>query len=332
VKRKGLLAFLFLVVLLGLVALFSLCVGTVWISPLGLFSLLGRREADSTIATIVWELRLPRVLLGFGVGGALSLAGVMLQGLFRNPLVEPYTLGISGGAALCVAVVISLGLRAGGLVTLPVAGFCGGLAVILLLYLLSARRGILNIQGLLLTGVMLSFISSSLIMLVMALSRTDDLHGILFWIMGFLGDANWGTALFMLVVSLGGFFISYPLSLRLNALALGEEEAAHLGVNIEATKRGVFLLASLLTGLCVASSGVIGFVGLVVPHLMRLLFGPDHRFLMPGSFLFGAVFLVLCDTIARTIVSPTELPVGVITGIVGGVLFIHALSRKRMGL
>ena len=321
--------FLLLVLLVVAVGVFSLCVGTVWVSPGRLLKLL--HTPHGTLASIVWDLRLPRVLLGFAVGGALSLSGVLLQGLFRNPLVEPYTLGISGGAALGVALVISLGLG-GGVVSLPLAGFCGGMAVIVLLYALSARKGILKIEGLLLTGVMLSFISSSLIMLVMALSKAEDLHGIVFWIMGFLGDASWKTVLFMLTVSIGGLLVSYPLSLSLNALALGEEEAIHLGVEVERTKRMVFLLASLLTGLCVAASGVIGFVGLVVPHGVRLVLGNDHRLLMPGAFLFGAVFLTLCDTLARTIISPMELPVGVITGIVGGVLFIHALGRRGVGL
>lgn len=317
-----------LIAVLSIVALFSLCVGAVKIPLSQIF-----HPSNEITSSILFKIRLPRIILGFAVGGALSLSGVMLQGLFRNPLVEPYTLGISGGAALGVSLNIALHLYyTVGVVSLPLSGFIGALAVILLLYSLSMRRGTLKMQGLLLTGVMISFISSSLIMLIMAVSRAEDLHSIVFWIMGSLGESDWPLVKLMGAASIIGLLLSYFFALDLNALSLGEEEALHLGVNVERSKRLLFVLASLLTGLCVSSAGIIGFVGLVVPHFVRMFVGEDHRILLIAAFLCGAIFLVLCDTLARTIIAPLELPVGVITGILGGALFVYALTRREMPL
>ncbi|MGD0232866.1 MAG: iron ABC transporter permease, partial [Syntrophorhabdales bacterium] len=198
----------------------------------------------------------------------------------------------------------------------------------LLLQTLSSKRGVLSVQGLLLIGVMLSFICSSLVLLIMSVSSLEDLHGILFWIIGSLGETDWFLVKLALAVTIAGLVLSYFFCFDLNALSLGEEDALHLGVNVERTKKMLFILMSLLTGMCVSLSGAIGFVGLVVPHFLRLVVGPDHRILLVSSFLSGAIFLILSDTVARTIASPIELPVGVVTGIVGGVLFIYALTRK----
>ncbi|MBU4310237.1 iron ABC transporter permease [bacterium] len=316
-------------ILLG-VSIFSLCVGSAGIPVKKIVSLIleGR---GTTEYSILFDIRLPRIILGFAIGGALSLAGVILQGMFRNPLVEPYTLGISGGAALgvCLNIVFRLN-KALGILSLPLCGFLGALLVILLVYSLSMRKGILKIQGLLLTGVMISFISSSLIMLIMAISRTEDLHGIVFWIMGSLEEPNWFLIKIALLVSILGLVISYLFSIDLNAFALGEEEALHLGVNTERTKKILFILASLLTGCSVSMAGIIGFVGLVVPHFVRMFVGGDHRILLVSSFLCGASFLIFCDTLARTVISPMELPVGVITGILGGSLFVYALTKRQV--
>jgi iron complex transport system permease protein len=283
----------------------------------------------TTSHSIIFDIRLPRILLGLAIGGGLGLAGAILQGLFRNPLVEPYTLGISGAAALGVAVTSIFGLsRLLGPYSIPLSGFIGALCAILFLQFLSARRGLLTVQGLLLVGVMISFISSSLVLLIMSLSRLQDLQGILFWIIGSLGETDWFLVKLALAVSMAGLVASYLFCLDLNALALGEEEALHLGVDVEKTKRMLFALTSLLTGLCVSLAGAIGFVGLVVPHFVRLWAGPDHRILLVSSFIAGAIFLVLSDTVARTVALPLELPVGVVTGIVGGILFVYALARK----
>jgi len=321
-----------LVGFLLIISIFSLFVGSTYIPFKKIISLIFAGKG-SIEYSVIFDIRLPRILLGFAIGGALSLAGVILQGLFHNPLVEPYTLGISGGAALGVCLNIILQLdRNLGILSLPVCGFLGAVLIILILYSLSIKKGILKIQELLLKGVILSFISSSLIMLIMSISRTEDLHGIVFWIMGSLEEPNWSLIKAIVSISLLGLLFSYLFCHALNALSLGEEEALHLGINVEITKRLLFILASLLTGFSVSIAGIIGFVGLAVPHFMRNLIGNDHRILLISSFLSGAGFLILCDTLARTIISPLELPVGVITGILGGSIFIYILSKKQFKL
>jgi iron complex transport system permease protein len=318
----------FLAVLLVIVGLFSLGVGAVPI-PLPKVLMFLAKGKGTPEYTILFTVRLPRILLGLAVGGGLAIAGVVLQGMFRNPLVEPYTLGVSGGAALGVALNIVAGGRAGlGLFSLPLSGFLGGVGVMAVVYCLSARGGMVKLSRLLLIGVMVSYITSSLIMLIMAMTRMEDLHGIIFWIMGSLQEPNFVLIKTILLISLGGLVISFFYAVDLNALSLGEEQAFHLGVEVERLKKVLFLLASFITGCCVSVSGIIGFVGLVVPHVMRILFGNDHRILVPTSYLFGAIFLILCDTLARVVLAPVELPVGVITGLVGGSLLIYALSRR----
>ncbi|OPX94549.1 MAG: Hemin transport system permease protein HmuU [Syntrophorhabdus sp. PtaB.Bin006] len=308
--------------------LYALSSGSAGI-PLGKIVPIFREGRGSPEFTILLEIRLPRILLGFAIGGALSLAGVILQGMFRNPLVEPYTLGISGGAALGAALCIVSGInRLFPDFAMPLFGFLGAFVVILPLYLTNIRRGSLNTDGLLLTGVMISFISSSLVTLILALSRSEHLQSIVFWIMGSLEEPSWALILIVAFVSLLCLALSYLFSLDMNALSLGEEEAAHLGIDVERTKKVLFLLAAALTGISVSVAGIIGFVGLVVPHFTRMIAGYDHRTLLILSFITGAGFLIFCDTLARTIISPVELPVGVITGILGGSLFVYALGKR----
>lgn len=315
------------------ISFYSLTLGSTPIPFSEIISLLFFGGDDATKSSILLDIRLPRIILGFAIGGALSLAGVILQGMFRNPLVEPYTLGISGGAALGACLNIVLRLNHGlGILSLPLCGFLGAILVILLIYSLSIRKGVLKMQGLLLSGVMISFISSSLIMLIMSVSRAEDLHGIVFWVMGSLEEPNWLLIKLALAVSVFGLAASYIFCFDLNALSLGEEEALHLGINVERTKRLLFIMASLLTGFSVSVAGIIGFVGLIVPHFVRIFVGGDHRILLAGSFLCGAAFLILCDTLARIIIAPMELPVGVITGILGGSFFIYALTKKQVSL
>lgn len=318
----------FLVVLLLGVVFFSLAVGAVDLPLRKVFFLLteGRGTPEYSI---LFEVRLPRVLLGLAVGGGLAISGVILQGMFRNPLVEPYTLGISGGAALGVCLnIVTGGPNVLGPLTTPASGFLGAACIVFMVYAISARKGAIRLSRLLLIGVMVSFMASSLIMLVMAVTRTEDLHGIIFWIMGSLEEPNPSLIKAALIISIGGMILSFFYAVDLNALSLGEEDAFHLGVEVERVKKAIFVIASLLTGCCVAVTGIIGFVGLVVPHIMRLLVGGDHRILLVVSYISGAAFLILCDTVARVVIAPMELPVGVITGLVGGGVFIYALSRK----
>jgi iron complex transport system permease protein len=318
----------FLSALLVIVSLFSLGVGAVHI-PLHKVLFFIAKGKETPEYAILFTVRLPRIVLGLAVGGGLAIAGVVLQGMFRNPLVEPYTVGVSGGAALGVALNIVAGGRSGlGLFSLPLSGFLGGVGVMVVVYCLSTRGGMMKLYRLLLIGVMVSYITSSLITLIMSITRMEDLHGIIFWIMGSLQEPNFVLIKAILLISLAGLVIALFYAVNLNAFSLGEEEAFHLGVKVERLKKVLFLLAAFITGCCVSVSGIIGFVGLVVPHVMRVFVGSDHRILIPASYLSGAIFLILSDTVARVVLAPVELPVGVITGLVGGSLLIYALSRR----
>jgi len=315
-------------VFLVVAGVISLSSGSAGIPANKIISILLNGKGTSEYS-ILFDIRLPRIILGFAIGGALSLAGVILQGMFRNPLVEPYTLGISGGAALGASLCIILKLnRLLPDIAMPLSGFIGAFLVILMVYLINIRKGIFMIQGLLLTGVMISFISSSLVILILAISRAEDLHGIIFWIMGSLEEPNWVLIWIAFSASLACLVLSYLFCLDMNALSLGEEEAIHLGIDVEKKKKLFFFIASMLTGISVSVTGLIGFVGLIVPHFMRMLVGYDHRILLLSSFLAGAGFLIFCDMLARTVIAPIELPVGVITGIIGGSIFIYALSKR----
>ena len=319
--RKWVMGSILLVLVSIVVSLLALSLGPARIP----FSNILRPQGVENI--ILFKIRLPRIILGFMVGGALAVAGVIFQGMFRNPLVEPYTLGVSGGAALGVSLSVIAGFP-----ILPLAGFLGALGAISLVYFIARRPGYLRISMLLLTGVMVSFIASAIILLIMSLSQEHQLHGILFWIMGSLEESNLPLIKLASLIILVGIAISLFYGRDLNVLSLGEEEALHLGINIERTKRILFILGSLLAGVAVSVSGIIGFVGLLVPHFMRLFLGPDHRILLPTSCLAGGIFLIASDTLARTIISPLELPVGVITGILGGSLFIYFLTKRTIRL
>jgi len=324
---KWILFLVLLFVLLVVSILISLSSGEVKIS----FSQLPEVFSDKTSIeyTVLTKIRIPRLLLAIGVGGALSLSGAILQGIYRNPLVEPYTLGISGGAALGVAIAIVFGLNLVSFLSLPLFGFAGALVTLFLVYFLSIKRGGLSINSMLLIGVMVSFVASSAMMFLMSITTTDNLQSIVFWVMGSLDESNNLLIKIAFYSSITGLLFTCFFAQPLNALRLGEVKAKHLGINTNVTIKLLFFVASLLTGIAVSVAGVIGFVGLVIPHLVRLIIGNDYRILIVGSFLGGAVFLILCDTIARTIISPNELPIGVITGFAGGLVFIVVLSRSK---
>ena len=319
---------LLLVLLMGSI-LAGLCFGEIHFSFRDLFELWNGDPEDVRL-NILRQLRVPRILLGLIVGGALSLSGIILQGIFRNPLVEPYTLGISGGASVAVTTAIVFSLPAlYGSFMLPVAGFIGALVTIFLVYTLGIKRGKIRIQTLLLTGVMISFISSSLMLLIMSVTKSENLHGIVFWIMGSLNETDPVLITLISVVSLVVLGITFLYTPILNAMRLGSERAIQLGVNAGQAIRVLFLLSSLLTGMCVSIVGVIGFVGLIIPQLMRFIIGSDFRVLIPASFLGGGIFLILADIFARTIIAPNELPIGVITGIIGGIIFIAVMGSSK---
>lgn len=319
-----------LAILLIIVAIIGLSLGEFSVPfvkvPSALFGTDGGIEQ-----TIIQKLRLPRIILAIAIGGGLSLSGVILQGVFKNPLVEPYTLGISGGAALGVAIAIVLGLQnIFGSIMLPTLGFGGAIITIILVYTLSIRNGRLKIEHMLLIGVMISFVASSGMMLLMSATSTENLHGIIFWVMGSLDEPNSKLITYASVFSILGLIASYFFVQPLNALRLGENKARSLGINTDLTIKLLFIIASILTGVCVSVAGVIGFVGLIIPHLIRLFVGTDYRILLISSFISGGIFLIISDTIARTIISPNELPIGVITGIFGGIIFIVVLGRNGL--
>jgi len=316
-----------LILLLIISIIISLSSGEVKISWLQLPEILSNK--DSLEYTVLAKIRIPRLILAISVGGALSLSGAILQGIYRNPLVEPYTLGISGGAALGIAVAIVFGIHTISYLVLPVFGFIGAIVTLFLVWFLSIRKGGLSINSMLLIGVMVSFVASSAMMFLMSITTTDNIQSIVFWVMGSLDESNLLLIRIAFYTAVSGLILTYFFAQPLNALRLGEVKAKHLGINTNITIKLLFFVASLLTGVAVSVAGVIGFVGLVIPHLVRLIIGNDYRIIIISSFLGGAIFMIFSDTLARTIISPNELPIGVITGFIGGLVFIAVLSRSK---
>ena len=279
--------------------------------------------------TIIFSIRLPRVIFAGLVGASLSAAGVIFQALLRNPLADPFILGVSGGSAVgaIIGIIIGLGSVPFGI---PGLAFLGAVITVVLVFLIGKTNKELHSNTLLLAGVIVNAFFSAIIMFLISISTNTDLHNITFWLMGDLSLATWVKILFVSILLLFGFAIIYSYARPLNLIVTGEETAMQLGVNVERTKIILFLAGSLVTALAVSFSGIIGFVGLIIPHIMRMLLGPDHRLLLPASFLFGASFLVVADTIARTVIPHSELPVGVITAICGAPYFIYLLRRRSV--
>jgi cobalamin transport system permease protein len=280
--------------------------------------------------TIVWQIRLPRILLGLLVGGGLAASGCVFQGMLRNPLADPYTLGISGGAAFGAAVGVITSSRfliPIGTYWLPLCAFLGALLATVLVYAL-ANRMYFSTSSLILGGILLSFLFTSLVFLIFAVSKAEDVQRTVLWLMGDLSGAQYPIIRSVAVFIAIGLSVLLLFTPDLNILTLGEEKALHLGVSVNRLVKFLFILSALITGTCVSASGIIGFVGLMIPHLTRQLTGPDHRILVPASVLTGASFLILADTLARTVVAPLELPVGVITGLLGSFFFLLFLFRK----
>lgn len=327
-----------LAVVCAVCLLIGLGCGSVAIDPIEAVSILVHQlpfvKLESTWSTthetILLVVRLPRVVLAALIGIALSLAGAVYQGVFRNPMADPYVLGISSGSALGAVLAMMLTLRFDflGLGTVPPLAFLGGIGTMFLVYRLASTHGRLPILPLLLTGIAVSSLLSALVSIALFFSE-DRLRGIMFWLMGGLSHADWSYVRLVLPYVLVGAVVLLLFSRDLNALLLGEEPAAHLGIPVEARKFLLLLISSLLTACAVSVSGMISFVGLVIPHITRLLVGPDHRRLLPASALAGASFLTIADTLARTLVAPTELPVGVVTALFGGPFFLVILHKKK---
>lgn len=286
-------------------------------------------DSDPTHRFILMQIRLPRVLLAALVGGALALCGAVMQGLFRNPLADPYLLGIASGATAGAALVIALRLDIyWGAV--PLGAFLGGVLAVAIVYRIAQTRWAqLDNYALILSGVALAALFSAVTSFLLFYSgASQDARRLIFWILGGLGGAQWVYVFGLLGTMLGAGIILLLFARDLNALALGEEMAAHLGIEPRHLRKILLFFMTLLTAVAVAVSGTIGFVGLIVPHILRLIVGPDHRLLLPAAALGGAVLLTLCDAVARTVLAPAELPIGIITALLGAPFFLFLLRRR----
>lgn len=316
------LAFLFALLLLS--SLFSLLLGSVNINIYELFASFSSSSTD-TIQEIIFNIRIPRLLLAIGVGGGLSVAGAVFQSLLMNPLADPYILGVSSGGSFGAVLALFLGLS---FIWVELFSVIGASIVILLVFIIGHRFGKLQPNILLLTGVMIGAFFSALILLILTFLN-DTLRTAIFWLVGNLAMADNFSAYYIVIFSI---ILSIVLSLfgyKLNLLAMGDEDASNLGLNPKRIKSVVYILASILVGIIVSVSGIIGFVGLLIPHVVRIIFGSDNRIVVPASFLVGAVFLVFTDTIARTVILPSELPVGVVTAMLGAPAFIYLLKKRE---
>lgn len=325
---------LLLAILLLMATAISASVGAVSI-PLG--TLLSGGLSDSQEA-VLSSIRLPRILLAIIVGVSLAVSGAAMQGLFRNPLADPGLIGISGGAAVAVGfVIVGIGPAIGvlGLYGISIAAFLGAFTVSLAIFAIAKRGGTVSVISMLLAGIAINAIAFAGTGLFMFISDDDELRALTFWTMGSLGGALWPAIIVAATVVIPATFLLIKNAQKLNILLLGEQEAQHLGVDSEKLKRVIIVCTALSVGVAVAVSGIIGFVGLVVPHLIRLTIGPDHRLLIPASALLGAILLLVADTFARTVVSPAEIPVGILTSLIGGPFFLWLLINqyaRRFGI
>lgn len=318
-KRNHLFMIITLTIILLLLGYSSLYWGAVRINPL--------QATDEISRLILFKLRLPRILLAIIAGFGLSISGVVFQALLRNPLADPYILGTSSGAALGGVLAITLGLGT-CFYSVSFFAFIFALLTLILVYQLSQVNGKMPVQTLLLAGVIVNTFLSGLVLLIMSLHR-QELYSIMFWIMGSLGQTDqnliWIGGIVVLALCLGIVMSSRYL----NIITLGEEKAQSLGIPVETLRKVLFVVVSLIIALLVSMCGMIGFVGLIMPHLSRLFVGPDHKVLLPVSGLIGAIFLLLCDGLARTVAIPLEIPIGVITALAGAPFFLYLLRRKK---
>ncbi|MFE6981217.1 FecCD family ABC transporter permease [Streptomyces griseus] len=290
---------------------------------------LGGQALDRVGESVLWNVRLPRVALAVLVGASLGCAGALMQGVFGNPLAEPGVIGISAGAAVGAVASIALGLTFFGNWTITVFAFVAGLATVLLVYALSRSGGRTEVVTLILTGIAVNAFAGALIGLFIFFADNAQITQITFWQLGSLSQATWPKVLAVLPCALAGLLIAPFYSRKLDLLALGERPARHLGVDVERLRIVLVLVVALLTAAAVAVAGIISFVGLLVPHLLRMANGPGHRFLVPGSALGGALILVAGDLAARTVAAPAELPLGVLTALFGSPFFFWLLRRTR---
>ncbi len=332
--KKNIIIYLTAVVFSLLLIFLALFIGSSQINPADILAYIsGSASISASKAIIIGEIRLPRILLAFTVGAGLAVAGSVFQAIIRNPMVDPYIIGISAGAGTGVMLALFLGIEIAifNLSSLPAFAFLGAVLTVFSVYQLARVGNKLPVLTFLLAGVAVSFILNSLMSFLMVL-RTESLQQLVYWLMGSLAGSAWDDLRMILPYFLTAFAVILFYLKDLNILLLGEESAAHLGLNVERTKIILLGAASLMTASVVSVSGSIGFIGLVIPHIARMIIGPDHRRLIPLAALLGASFLLLADTAARTIMAPMELPVGIITALAGGPYFIYLLRNKSKNI
>jgi len=337
-KRSGL--FVLLIILLLLSAILGISIGAVAIPPSEVVRILfshipgfnGYLAAGllPQHETIIMTMRFPRVVLAAMVGAGLALSGATFQGLFRNPMADPYVIGVSSGAALgaVVSILVQSIWKLSTQFTIPAFAFIFAIATIFLVYNLARVGGKVPVMTLLLSGIAVSSLLSALVSLCEFFSG-HQLYQVVFWLMGGFSGRGWDYVYMFIPYGIVGSVLIFIYARELNAMLLGEDSAQHLGVEVERVKRRLLIAAALLTGACVSVSGLIGFVGLVIPHIVRMIVGSDHRILLPAVALTGAVFLLLADVLARVVIAPGELPVGIVTALVGGPFFIYLLRRQK---
>jgi len=287
----------------------------------------GKSSEDPMVSMIIWNIRFPRVLLAVLVGAALSLGGLVFQAILRNPLAEPYILGISGGAAVGAIIGILAGFSRFPGVSLT--AFTGSMITLFLIIVMSSRQTILNKESLLLSGVMVNAFCTAGILFLVSMTQDSRLHNIMFWLMGDLSTARMNQILILVAVLTPCFILLFALSHAMNLLLMGREMAKTMGVHDRAITMTLLIVTSLMISVTVSQCGILGFVGLVIPHIFRLLFGPDHRILVPACIMGGGAYMVWCDLLARVLPKQGEMPVGVITAMIGAPLFIFLLKKTE---
>ena len=284
---------------------------------------------DQIVEATLWVVRFPRIVMGLAVGAALAVAGAVMQAIFGNPLAEPGVVGVSSGAALGASAAIVFGITALGSWSIALFAFAGGLLATLLVYFVSRANGRTEVVTLLLTGIAINAFAGAGLAFLLFVGNTASREQVVFWQLGSLNGSLWNEVLIVAVVTVAGLVAAILLSRRYDLLALGERNARHLGVNVEALRIGSIVLVALLTGVAVAFCGIIAFVGLVVPHVIRMIIGPSHRPLLVASAVGGAALLTFADLVARTIVPGADLPIGMLTSLIGGPFFFYLLYRQR---
>ena len=340
-KRNYGIVLCFLTVLLIIsIALFS-AIGTADINPIDSFKIIGakipiiKRYVDishikSSHRTIIWSIRLPRILLGVLVGASLSMAGAAFQGMFKNPMADPYVMGISSGAALgaTIGIVFQINISFLNISSISIFAFIGAIIAVFLVYNIARVKNMIPITTLLLSGIAVGQFLTAIMSVIMVL-YSKDMSKIIYWTMGGLAGKGWEPLIGIFIPTILSMVLMLFFARDLNIMLTGEESAQSLGVDVEKTKVYILILGTFMTSMVVSVSGIIGFVGLIIPHMVRIIIGPDHRILLPASALAGGIFIIITDTIARTIISPIEIPVGIITALFGGPFFIYLLKSSK---